>query len=124
MPHITVHEGERAYLDYTLKYGRNWSVTAKQNTPILNSDTSAVYFYVKTNRSDASPAISLSDASATQIEWLDDDTGEIRVKLGTNTEGEAGDNQVYELRVKFSDGTFLTVEDGTINIIDSPVDTP
>lgn len=121
---IVVHEGERGYLDYTLTYSDKWSAVAKRGEPVVRADTTTVYFYVKTSRGDATAAISLSDDSASEIEWLDEDAGQIRVKLGTNTEGEAGDGQVYELRIKFSDGSFVTADDGTIDIIDSIVDTP
>ena len=123
-PEITIKEAERGFLDFTMRYSNKWSVVAKRNTPVLKADTSTVYFYVKTNLSDAAAAFTLTDASAAQIEWLDENEGKIRVKLGTNTEGQVGDNQWYELRVKLTDATWITVEQGRIHIKDSVVDTP
>jgi hypothetical protein len=124
VPEFTVSEAERGYLKYVLRDGKDWSDEEKRGEPIARDDVEAVYFSVKERLSVASPIISLSDANDDEIEWLDEDAGVILVKLGTQTEGHAGDNQVYELRLKSEDGTYLTVESGTIHILDSLIDTP
>lgn len=124
MPEITIHEAERAFIDYTLTYGPDWSVTADRNQPVDRSDVTVVYFYVKTSLSAASPWISLSDASASQIEWLDEDAGQIRVKIPVSTEGQVQDGHEYELRIKWTDGTFTTADRGQLHVKNSIVDTP
>src|SRR4051812_21241379 len=107
MPEVTVYEYERAYLDYTLKYGPNWSVSAKRGTPVLTADTTNVYFYARATETGAS-IFTLSVGLG--ITWLSATTGQIRVALGTNTGGHAGDGQFYELRIKLSDGGYITAE--------------
>ena len=124
MPDIQVSEYERGFIDYTLTYGQQYSVVAKRGTPVLQSDVTHVYFYVKATLSDTSPFISLSDASSSQIEWLDATAGKIRVKLGTNTGTHAGDSQPYELRLKMADGSYISAETGLLYIKNSVVDNP
>jgi hypothetical protein len=72
-------------------------------------------------RRHACPFISLSDASSSQIEWLS--RGGMRVKLGSNTAAHAGNDNVFELRAKFPDGSFVTVQKGNLHVIESTVDT-
>jgi hypothetical protein len=124
MPKLQVIESSRSFIDRTLLYGANWSDEDKQGEPVARDDLTAVYFFLKEDIDDASPVLSLSDAAPSQIEWIDEDEGEIRIKLGTNTEGLAGYKQAYELRLKFPDGSFVTAERGTLDILDSVVDTP
>ena len=73
---------------------------------------------------DGTTWMELTDDVETEIEWVDEDTGEILIFFGLSSEGEIEDNQKYELRVKFSDGSFITLEKGIVNIRDSIVDTP
>lgn len=120
---ILVYENEDVFLDFPLFYGQQYSVTAKRGLPVPRADTSAIYFYVAATIS-SSPYLSLTDASSTQIEWLDTTTGKIRVHLGSNTNGHVGDNQVYEVRIKMADGTYITLDTGTIHIKPSIVDRP
>lgn len=132
MPEINVYESERNYLQYTMKYSSAWSEVAKRGQPVKQSELASpgVFFYVKEKDSDASAisGLDLNDGDTTEIEWLDKDgsdgtnTGDIRIKLGANTNGQAGDKRVYELRLKFDDNTYITVEKGTINILESTVD--
>jgi hypothetical protein len=124
MPEITLFEADSAAkADWTLLYSQSWSVAAKRGTPVLQADISVVYFFVKANESDASAWLTLTDASSTQVEWLDGALGKIRVHFPEGTEGHAGTNQ-YELRLKFTSGKFLTVERGTLYVRDSLIDTP
>ena len=122
MPKLQVYEAERGLIDYTLMYSPKWSVAAKRNTPVLESDTSVVYFYVKNPSGTA--VVSLSDANSAEIEWIDTALGKIRVKLGTGTEGKVNDDNDYELRIKFTDGGFVTADAGKLDILESVVDTP
>lgn len=123
-PEISLYEADAAKVDYTLRYSYDWSASAKRGTPVLQADVSVIYFYAKTNESDASAWLTLTSGSVTQIEWLDASLGKIRIHFPTTTEGQAGTGQHYELRLKFTDGTFLTVERGTLNILNSLIDTP
>ena len=50
--------------------------------------------------------------------------GKIREKLNSNTNGHVGSSQFYELRIKFSDGSYVTAESGTFNVVQSQVDRP
>lgn len=124
MPDITVYEYERAYLDYTLKYGPTWSVTAKRNTPVLQTDTSNIYFYVRPTETGANFITLSVGLGITWINGPNATDGKIRVALGSTTGGHAADNQVYELRVKLSDGSYVTAEAGRLNIRQSYVDNP
>ncbi len=123
MPDITVYENEDAYIDRTLKYGRNWSVVAKRGAYIPQTDTTTIYFYVSANQA-SSPYISLTTASSSQIAWTDAVNGKIRIYLGSNTSGHVGDDQYYEIRIKFADGSYVTAESGNFNVITSIVDRP
>lgn len=127
MAEISVFEGDNSKADFTLTYGPAWSVVAKRGTPVLQSEVSRVYFYVKTNLSDTSAWLTLTDASSSQIAWLNGPSatdGKIRVYFGTGTLAHAGDAQRYELRLKLTDGTYCTVEAGTFNVSNSVVDNP
>lgn len=125
MSDITLREAERKMRRYTLRYGPKWSNTAKQNTPIPRSDlaTVGVYFYVKSNASDAEAWLRYSDADSDEIEWEDETNGIILVKLGTISQGQVGNN-VYECRLNFSDDSWMTIEDGQFIVLESVVDTP
>jgi len=125
MPEITLFEADSAAkADFTLRYSHDWSAAAKRGTPVLRADLSRVYFYAKAAEADVTAWLTHSDADASQIEWLDEALGKIRVKFPAATEGRAGGGQHYELRLKFTDGTFLTVERGTLNVLNSLIDTP
>lgn len=124
MSEITIYEGDDSKADYILSYGKKWSDPAKEGTPVLRTDVTNIFFYVKTKLSDSSPWLSLSDGTPGEIDWLDDLNGQIRVTFGRTTAGEAGDNQHYELRIKFVDGSYLTAESGAFNVLESVVDEP
>ena len=47
------------------------------------ADVSRVYWYAKTLKSDTSAWLTLTDASATQISWLDPTAGKVRVYIGS-----------------------------------------
>lgn len=131
MPDITVDENEDVFLQYPLKYGKDWAVAAKIGTPTQKGDTSAVFFYVAATES-GTPWLSLSDASSSQIAWLDSTGTEssastnttVRVKLGSNTGGHVGPSQFFELRIKFSDGSYVTARQGSLNVKRSQVERP
>jgi hypothetical protein len=120
---VLTYEAERGYIDFKpLTYSQSWSDTTKRGQNVLQADTTRVYFYVKTSTSAASPFISLTDSSSSQIEWLSG--GGVRVKLGTNTLNHAGNDNVYELRLKMADTSYVTAATGKLHIIDSVVDNP
>jgi hypothetical protein len=122
---LSIFEGDNSKVDYTLTYSANWSNAAKRGLPVLQADVSRVYWYAKTLKTDTSAWLTLTDASASQIAWLDATAGKIRVFVGSaTTEGHAGDAQYYECRIKFSDGTYATVDSGTLNVLQSLVDQP
>ena len=123
-PELTIFEADAAKADYTLRYSYEWSVAAKRGTPVLRADLTRVYFYAKANELDAEAWLALTDEDDTEIEWLDAALGKIRIHFPPGTEGEAGAGQQYELRLKFADGSFLTVERGTLNVLNSLIDTP
>ena len=124
MPEISVYEYERAYVDYTLTYSQSWSVAAKRGTPVLQADTTNVYFYARPTETGAT-LFTLSVGSG--ITWVNGPSatdGKVRVALGTNTGTHAGDGQFYELRIKLSDGSYVTAEKGTLNVKVSTVENP
>jgi hypothetical protein len=118
---LTVYEGDNSKADFTLTYGPTWSDTTKRGTPVPKSDTTRVFFYVKKLVSDTSAWLTLND-NGQGITWLDTANGKIRVTFGTGTSGRAGDGQTWELRIKLSDGTYISVDRGTFNVIDSLID--
>lgn len=119
-----IYEGDSAAKqDFFLKYGPTHSVAAKRGTPVLQADVTKTFFYIKTNESDADAWLELTDASSSQIEWVDATAGHIRIKYGASTAGQASSSpQYWELRVKLSDGTYLTWGRGTIFVKESIVD--
>src|SRR5438046_2312354 len=119
MADIVVYEYERGLIDVTLTYSSQFSTVAKRGTPVLQTDVTRVYFYVKTLLADSAAWLTLTDASASQIEWIDATHGQLRVKLGTTTGGHAADNQPYELRLKLTDGSYLTVDTGMLHVKNS-----
>ena len=125
---ISLFEGDSAAkADFTLRYGFDWSVAAKRGTPVLQSDVSTVFLYVKTLETDTTAWLQLSSASSSQIAWLNGPgatDGKIRVYFGAGTAGHAADGQGYELRLKFTDGTYLTWVKDVLNIKQSLVDNP
>lgn len=130
MPEITVYEGDDSKAYYTLEYGESWSNPSKAGTAVLASDVSTIYFYVKTNLSDTSAWLTLTNAD--QISWRSGPSatdGKISVDFSNasspkTTRGHTGDGQHYELRLKFMDGTYITAEAGTFNVLESVVDEP
>lgn len=124
MGNLHVYEAEKGFMDFTLTYGTGWSVESDRGKAIPKSATQKVYFDVKNDFSDATSIISLTDADPLQIEWLDEVNGKIRVKLGDTTEGHAGNDKVYELRLKMSDGSWMTAKAGKLDILHSVVGTP
>jgi hypothetical protein len=116
-------EAEAVVLNRFLRYSKNYSVVAKRGQVIPEADVTKVYFYVKPSAS--AEWLTFTDADSNQIEWVGDgSTGEINIKLGTTSEGNAGQNQTYELRVQFAGGNWLTLEKGILHVNDSIVDTP
>src|SRR5207253_382224 len=109
----------------------DWAVPAKWGTALTKADVSAIYFYAAATET-GSNWLTLSTASSTQIAWLDSTGTEsttstnstIRVKLGSNTSGHAADNQFFECRAKFTDGSYLTLLQGRLHIKASQVDRP
>jgi hypothetical protein len=118
---ISVHEGASLYLDYTLTYSQGWSDSSKRGTPIPSADVTKVFFYVKRKLTDTTFLLQLSSADSSQIAWTSATAGTLRVKLGANTAGLAG-NAFYELRLKMSDGRYITADDGRITFKESVVD--
>lgn len=118
---LTIYEAENAKVQFALTYSTTWSVAAKRGTNVAQGDVSVVYFYAKTLRSDASAWLTLTDASASQISWSGN---VVTVHFPASTEGQAGDEQFWELRIKWSDGTWTTASEGVLNVINSIVDTP
>jgi hypothetical protein len=125
---ITLTEGDSAAkADFTLMYPNStaWSVAAKRGTPVLQSDVSKIYLYAKALESDAVAWLQLTTDSALQIAWINGPgatDGKIRAYFGAGTAGHAGDGQIYELRVKFTDNTYLTWVKDTINVLQSLID--
>src|SRR5438132_162897 len=120
MAEITLFEGDDSKADFTLTYSQLWSDTTKRGLPVAQADVSVLYFYVKRLLSDTTAWLALTSASASQIKWINGPgatDGRVRVIFGTGTSGHAGDNQRFELRIKFTDGTFATAEAGTFNVI-------
>lgn len=118
---VLTYEGERGYVDFRpLTYSSAFSDATKRGQNLVQADLSRLYFYVKTGDSAASPFITLTDASSAQIEWLSG--GGVRVKLGSNTAGQTRNDCVYELRGKFTDGSYLTFAKGKLHILESTVD--
>ena len=120
MPEITIHEGEAAKYEFPLTYSYRWSSALLRGTNVTEDQTDTVYFYAKTNKSDATAWLTLTDASPTQISWSGN---VVTVHFPPTTEGKAGVNY-WELRIEWPDGTFLTAADGVLNIKESIVDTP
>src|SRR5690349_19347761 len=124
MAEITCFEGDDSKADFTLMYGPTWSDSTKRGLPVAQSDITTVYFYVKKLLSDVSPWLSLTSASSSQIKWINGPSatdGKIRVIFGTGTTAHVGDNQFYELRLKFGDGSYASVESGYFNVKESVV---
>ena len=118
---ITVHEGASLYLDYTLTYSQNWSDSSKRGNPIASADTTKVFFYVKRKLTDSTFLLQLTSADSSQIAWTSATAGTLRVKLGANTAGITG-SAFYELRIKMSDGRYITTDSGKITFNESLVD--
>ena len=121
---LKTKEAARLVIPFKLKYGANWSVAADRGNAIPKSDTTTVYFYVKEKESDTTAFVEYDDGTATEIEWTDENGGELRVILGEETEGHVGTEMPWELRAKMSGGAWVTLDSGTIEIEDSPVLTP
>lgn len=119
-----LYEAERGFFDFTLIYGERWSDVALRGKPVRRSDVTTAFFSLKNDVADAEPIVQLSDEDVTEIEWLDESNGKIRVKLGTTTEGHAGNDKPYELRLKMADGSWMTARAGTLDILPSVVGTP
>jgi hypothetical protein len=66
--------------------------------------------------------IRLTDASSSQIEWRSG--GGVRVKLGNGAAGHTGSDNLYKLRFKLSDGSYMTAAAGKLHILESVVDEP
>ncbi len=124
MANLKVYEAERGFFDFTLTYGERWSDESLQGKPIPKSALDRAYFSVKNAVSDADPIIALTDETPSEIQWIDEVNGKIRVKLGETTEGNAGNNKEYELRLKMLDGSWLTAKAGKFDILPSVVGTP
>lgn len=126
MNDIRVGENEDVALDFPLKYGRDYTTVTKRGLSIPKSDVTEVYFSVAATEN-GTAFISLTTANA-GIVWLDGEGAEttagtaskVRCKLGTNTAGHAGDNQWFECKIKFADGSMVVPEKGRGNFHISP----
>ena len=124
MPHFQVFEGERFIVRYDLEYhGENWSDASDQGNKVVEGDTTTTYFTVK-DKDNGVVIFALTSADAAEIEWITANPGELQVKFPVTTEGNVGIKLPYELRIKFTDGSFNTVDSGTLDILESTVDTP
>jgi len=124
MANLKVYEAERGFFDFTLTYGERWSDVSLRGEPIPKTAVSRVYFSVKNNFSDSTQFIEFTDEDPLEIQWLDETNGKIRVKLRETTEGHAGNDKEYELRLKLLDGSWLTAKAGKLDILPSVVGTP
>jgi len=124
MPHFEVFEGEAFNIPFELQYDRFWSEVSKRGQPVKQSEVTTTFFFVKEKDSDANAFMTLTDATTAEIEWTTPNEGKLTVKLDTSTEGKVGKKRPYELRIKLVDGTFTTVDSGTLDILESTVDTP
>jgi len=119
----TIVEGRKYAIPYTMTYDEDWIDESDIGNPIQRSETEKVHFYIKRRAEDVTARVELTDDVETEIEWVDENTGEILVHLNVNTSGFGGYND-YELAVEFPDGSFTTMDIGKIFIIQSVVDNP
>lgn len=120
---FTVIEGRKYNIPFTMTYSDDWDEVIKRGEPIERADVTTVYFYMKRRATDSTARLELSDAETTEIEWIDENEGQIEVHLNSNTSGFSGYND-YELSIKWPDGSFSTVEIGKMFITESVVDNP
>lgn len=119
-----LYEAARGFFDFTLIYGDRWSQAPLRGKPVPRSAVSKVFFSLKDDIADTDAIVSLSDEDISEIEWLDEENGKVRVKLGEKTEGHTGEDKPYELRLKMCDGSWITAFSGLLTILPSVVGTP
>ena len=118
MNDFRVGENEDVFLDFPLKYGQAYRPAAKRGLLITKADVTEIYVQVAATE-DGVPFITLTTANA-GIVWLDSNDAEssvstcskISAKFGTNTAGRSGDNQWFEVKIKFTDGSMVVPDKG------------
>lgn len=122
-------EGENKALPYTMSYGSDWSVSGVRGTPIPKSalwagSGGAIFFYVQ-KFADATAILEYSDALGS-IMWLNSPytDGNIQINFAAETIGKAQRGLRYELRVRWADGSYTSLEIGALHITESPVARP
>lgn len=125
---LEMYEGEDVKIDFTLTYSDTWSDDEKAGENVAKADVQEMWFYMKENDTDTEAFMQLHAeddwSDTTEIEWLGDTDGRVRVHIDSTTEGHAGKNRLYELRLKLTDGSFYTAKKGKIHIYESLIDRP
>lgn len=120
------YESARSIVQFTMTYSAtDWSDSTKLGKPVKKTElfaTPAVFFSLRPLTGGAND-LDYTDSDTTKIEWIDEDAGIINIKFGGDTEGMVGKKN-YELRVKLLNGSWITVDTGELEILESLVDTP
>jgi hypothetical protein len=127
---IDFMEQENKAMPYTLTYGTDWSNQSLVGQAIPKSALStsvdgSIFFYVK-KFLDADPVLLYSDANG-RITWVNNPPGtdgKILVNFGGETAGFAARGYTYELRIRWLDGSFTSLETGKLHITPTTVGRP
>lgn len=120
MAAITTAQGEREFIDFNLTYSADWSVSGEAGQTVEAADVDTAYFFLKRNKSDSNTVLELDTDTTAEMEWIGNT---LRVKLGANTLTLHG-KYLYELRLKLTDGAYVSADTGTVTITESITGNP
>ena len=113
IPDFTVQAETDEYVHFVMLFGPRWSGPEADGEVIPRSRVSVVDFYIKDSETDEEYILHLSDGNATQIEWLNEDTGEIAVLVGNNATNIMDDPTLkWELKITIATGERLSLGTG------------
>lgn len=125
---LEMFEGEDKALPVTLVYDELHSVEALRGQPIQRSHLAAPGLFLAATMSydkpDAEAFLNLSDDDSTEIEWVNEATGEVLIHFpGSTTIGHRGAGIYFTTLVKLLDGKNIVPESGTghIKLLDNKV---
>lgn len=113
--HVTDAGG--GYWDFDLVHGRRWSGEETADSVFPRSKlnaTAGVFLTIKDDLANPTINIQLSDQVATQIEWLDEANGQVRVHIESNLPGDLTEivQCHWELKVKLLSGRNISLRHG------------
>lgn len=113
------HAGAQKYQPINMRYSADWNDDAKAGLVVPKTDTQKIFFFL-INKKTRATELTLDDDDPTEIEWLDEDEGQIQVALNSeDTQAIAAGEKQYEVWALLTSGSKALVDDGEFKLLAS-----